>query len=80
MRAGGGILAVTGSIDPEPLTAIIFNLKIVAHGDQFGIAFPPFSKDAFRPVCPLNAPTLPAPGEGDGWVIGQERHGLYGLG
>jgi hypothetical protein len=38
--AGVFMLAVAGTIDPEPLAGFVFDLEVVAHCDQLGLAFP----------------------------------------
>ncbi len=50
MRAGRGILAIAGAVDPESLAGFILDLKIVADGDQLGIPRPPFAKHALGTV------------------------------
>ena len=50
MRTGGGVLAVASAVDPIALARLVLDLKIVAHRRQFGVAFPPFAKDALRTI------------------------------
>ena len=65
MRAGGGILAVAGTVDPEALAGVVLDLEIVPHRDQLGIAFPPFAEHALGAVGALHAAADAAPGEAD---------------
>src|ERR1700722_17911178 len=73
MRAGVGILAVAGAVDPEALARLVFNPEIIPDGDQLGVALPPFAEDALGSVGPLHAATHAAPGEGDWGMVGEER-------
>src|ERR1700732_760297 len=73
VRAGRGVLAIAGAVDPEALARLVLDPKIVAHRDQLDVAFPPFPKDALGTVGALHAPPYAAPGETDGRMIGQQR-------
>ena len=53
MRAGLGILAIAGAIDPVALARLVLDPEIVPHRDQLGIALPPFAEDPLRPVRAL---------------------------
>src|SRR3546814_11106857 len=63
MRAGRGVLAVAGAVDPEALADVILDPEIVAHGDQLCITLPPFAEQALGAICALHAPSDTAPGE-----------------
>ena len=58
MRAGLGVLAVAGAVDPEALARLVLDPEIVAHRDQLGVALPPFAED------PLGSVGAPAPAGG----------------
>ena len=59
MRSGGGILSIAGAINPETLTGLVLDPKIVADRDQFGIAFPPFAEDTLWPIGTLTRRRTP---------------------
>src|SRR3546814_13063751 len=63
MRAGRGVLAVAGAVDPEALADVILDPEIVAHGDQTCITLPPFAEQALGAICALHAPSDTAPAE-----------------
>src|SRR5690606_9346048 len=50
LRAGLGMLAVAGAIDPVATAGLVLDAEIIAYGGQFGVALPPFGVDALRPV------------------------------
>jgi len=79
MRTGGGVLAVASAVDPIALARLVLDLKIVAHRRQFGVAFPPFAKDALRTIGAHHAAADAAPGEADRRMIGKQRYGVDGL-
>ena len=80
MRSSGSILAVARSEDPVALASVILDPKIVTYGRQLSVALPPLAKDALRSIGALYATADPAPGKGDGWMIGQQGDGLDWLG
>ena len=48
MRAGLGILAVAGAVDPVALARLVLDPEIVPHRDQLGVALPPLAEDPLR--------------------------------
>ena len=79
VRAGRGILAVTGAKEPITLAGSILDAEVVADGREFGVTLPPLPE---HPLGTISAPHPPAdapPGEGSRWMVGQERYRIYGL-
>jgi hypothetical protein len=66
LRSGFRVLAVASTINPEAVSGIVLDPKIVPHCGKLGIAFPPFTEHAFRPVGASDPAPDAAPGE-RGW-------------
>src|SRR5690606_9848201 len=71
LRAAVLMLAVTGAKQPVALTGLVLDPEIISDRGHLGIALPPFAANALRPVGAPYAPAHAAPGEPDGWMIGQ---------
>src|SRR3546814_17976497 len=60
------------------LAGVILDLKIIAHGGELGVAFPPFPENTLRPIRALHAPAHAAPVERHRRMIGQKCHRQIG--
>src|SRR6218665_310805 len=76
MRAGAGVFAIAGAEDPVAPARLILDAKIIAYRRLFGSAFPPFAKNALRPVGAQDAGACAAPGKPYRRMLRQRRHGL----